>query len=139
MLNIPSVFPQFFTYSAVAPLILRLALGVIFVAHGYPKLFKNFSGTVQFFESINIKPAKFFAVLTGVSEFFGGLALILGIFTQIAALLIAAVMVVATIYVKKIKFKKGLVDGYELDLILLAAALSILFLGPGALSIDLPL
>lgn len=139
MLNIPSVFPQFFTYSALAPLILRLALGVIFVAHGYPKLFKNFGGTVQFFESINIKPAKFWVVIVGVSEFFGGLALILGIFTQIAALLIAAVKVVATVYVKKIKFKKGLVNGYEFDLILLAASLALVFLGPGAFAFDLPL
>lgn len=139
MLNIPSVFPQFFTYSALAPLILRLVLGVIFVRHGYPKLFKNFSGTVQFFESINIKPAKFFAVIVGISEFFGGLALILGIFTQIAALLIAAVMIVDAVYVKKIKFKKGLIDGYELDLILLAAALALVFLGPGVFAFDLPL
>lgn len=135
----PSIFPQLFNYSELSPFILRIAVGVIFIAHGYPKLFKNFSGTAQFFESVGLKPSKYLAIIVGVSEFFGGIALILGFFTQIAALLIAFVMLVAMIYVKKIKFKKGLVDGYEFDLILFAAALALLFLGPGAFAIDLPL
>lgn len=134
-----SIFPNLFNYSQIAPFILRIAVGVIFVAHGYPKLFKNFGSTVQFFESIKLKPSKYLAVIVGVSEFFSGIALILGFFTQIAALLIAIIMLVAMVYVKKIKFKKGLVDGYEFDLILFAAALSLVFLGPGAFAIDLPL
>lgn len=134
-----SIFPQFLNYEQIGPLILRLAIGIIFVAHGYPKLFKNFSSTAKFFESLGLKPAKFFTIIVGVSEFFGGIALILGFLTQIAAILIAITMLVAMVYVKKIKFKKGLVDGYELDLILLAAALALIFLGPGAFAIDLPL
>lgn len=134
-----SIFPQLFNYSELAPFILRVTVGVIFIAHGYPKLFKNFGGTVQFFGSIGLKPAKYLAIIVGVSEFFGGIALFLGFFTQIAALLISIVMLVAMVYVKKIKFKKGLVDGYELDLILFAAALALVFLGPGAFAIDLPL
>lgn len=135
----PSIFPGLFAYEQLAPLILRLAVGIIFIFHGYPKLFKNFSGTTQFFESVNIKPAKLFTAVVGLTEFFGGVALILGFFTQVAALLIATIMLVAMVYVKKIKFKKELVDGYELDLILFAAALALLFLGPGAFAIDLPL
>lgn len=134
-----SIFPQLFAYDQLAPLFLRFAIGVIFIAHGYPKLFKNFSGTAQFFESVGLKPAKFWVIIVGVSEFFGGLALIIGFLTQIAALLIAITMLVAMVYVKKIKFKKGLVDGYEFDLILFAVALALLFLGPGAFAIDLPL
>lgn len=134
-----SIFPQLFAYDQLAPLFLRLAIGVIFIAHGYPKLFKNFSGTAQFFESVGLKPAKFWVIIVGISEFFGGLALIIGFLTQIAALLIAITMFVAMVYVKKIKFKKGLVDGYEFDLILFAAALALLFLSPGAFAIDLPL
>lgn len=134
-----SVFPNLFNYSGLAPFILRVALGVIFIAHGYPKLFKNFSGTAQFFESIGLKPAKYLTIIVGISEFFGGIALILGFLTQIAAILIAITMFVAIVYVKKIKFKKGLVDGYELDLILFASALALIFLGPGAFAIDLPL
>ena len=135
----PSVFPQLFAFDQLAPFILRLVLGIIFIVHGYPKLFKSFGQTVGFFESIGIKPAKFWVLIVGVAEFFGGIALLAGFLTQIAAALIAINMLVATIYVKKIKFKKGLVDGYEFDLILLAAALALLFLGPGAFSIDLPL
>jgi len=136
---VPSVFPQLFAFSELTPFILRVVLGIIFIVHGYPKLFKAYSQTVQFFESISIKPAKFWVFVVGAVEFFGGIALIVGFLTQIAAALIAINMLVATIYVKKIKFKKGLVDGYEFDLILLAAALALLFLGPGAFSIDLPL
>jgi|SRR3989344_6941910 len=133
-----SVFPQLFAYEQLAPLILRLVLGIIFIAHGYPKLFKNFGATVDFFGSVGLKPAKFLVIIVAVSEFFGGIALVLGFLTQIAALLITMVMLVAMVYVKKIKFKKGLVDGYEFDLILFAAALALLFLGPGAFAIDLP-
>lgn len=135
----PSIFPQLFAYEQLAPLILRLAVGIIFIAHGYPKLFKNFSATAQFFESVNIKPAKLFVAVVGLTEFFGGIALILGFFTQIAALLIGVIMLVAIVYVKKIKFKQKLVEGYEFDLILLAATLTLIFLGPGAFAIDLPL
>lgn len=133
-----SIFPQLFTYSEIAPLLLRLALAVIFIAHGYPKLFKNFQGTADFFGSVGLKPAKFWAIVVGISEFFGGIFLLIGFLTQISAILMSIIMLTA-IYVKKFKFKKGLTEGYEFDLILLAAALSLLFLGPGAFSIDLPL
>src|SRR3989338_8964949 len=136
MLNI---FPDLLSYSFFAPFLLRVVLGLVFIAHGYPKLFGGFTQTVGFFESVGIKPAKFWVFVVGAVEFFGGVALVVGFLTQIAAALIAINMLVATIYVKKIKFKKGLVDGYEFDLILLAAALALLFLGPGAFSIDLPL
>lgn len=133
-----SVFPQLFAFSELAPFILRVVLGIIFVVHGYPKLFKAFSQTIKFFESIGIKPAKFWVLIVGISEFFGGIFLLTGFLTQISAGLIAIVRLVA-IYVKVRKFKKGLIDGYEFDLILLAAALALILLGPGAFSIDLPL
>jgi len=134
-----SIFPQLFVYDQLAPLILRLAVGIIFVAHGYPKLFKNFGATADFFGSVGLKPAKFWVAVVGISEFFGGILLLIGFLTQIAALLIAITMLVAMIYVNKIKFKKSLISGYELDLILFAAAFALIFLGPGAFAIDLPL
>lgn len=115
---------------------MRLALGAIFIAHGYPKLFKDFTGTVAFFESVRIKPAKFWVIVTGLAELAGGILLILGLFTQVAAMAIAIVMIVAIV---KVKFKMGLVGGYELDLALLAMAIALIFLKPGFFSIDLPL
>lgn len=131
-----SIFPQLFTYQQIAPLILRVVLGIIFLVHGYPKFFKQFSGTVQFFDSVGIRPAKFWVFVVGAVEFFGGIALILGIFTQIAAGLIAVNMLVAILKVKK---AQGFAGGYEFDLILMAAAISLLFLGPGIFAFDLPL
>ena len=133
MLNL---FPALLDYSNFGPLILRLVLGLVFVAHGYPKLFGGFSQTVGFFESVGIKPGKFWVFVVGAVEFFGGIALVLGFATQLAALLIAINMVVA---MAKVKFKIGFVNGYEFDLILLAAALSLTLTGAGAFAIDLPL
>ncbi len=133
MLNL---FPGFLDYGFFAPLLLRLIVGLIFVAHGYPKLFGGFSQTAGFFESVGIKPAKFWVFVVGVVEFFGGIALIVGFATQLAALLIAIDMLVA---IWKVKAKQGFVGGYEFDLTLLVAALSLVLTGAGAYAIDLPL
>lgn len=131
-----SVFPQLFTYQEVAPVILRAVLGVAFMLHGYPKLFGGFRATTQFFSSAGIKPAKFWVAVVGIVELFGGIALLLGLFTQVAALLIAINMTGALLLVKR---KQGFVGGYELDLAFLAMALTLLLLGPGFWSIDFPL
>jgi len=112
-------------------LILRLAVGLIFVAHGWDKFseMEGMGGTITFFAQLGM-PA-FFAYVTATVEIVAGLALIIGIYTDLAALLLAMVMVVALVYVKMVTFKLGLLGGYELDLILLAASLTIMFVGPG--------
>ena len=71
----------------------------------------------------------------GILEFFGGIALILGFLTQVVAALIAVEMVATTIF-SKTKLGKKLVLGYELDLAYLVIALLVLFVGPGAWSVD---
>lgn len=133
-----SLFPQLLDFEMLGPVFLRIGLAVVFMAHGYPKLFKkeNFLGTAQFFESINIKPGKFWVIVVGVVEFFGGILLIVGLFTQLVALLLAVDMLVAIL---KVNFKKGLVGGYEFELILLLSALVLVVLGAGVFSLDLPL
>ena len=133
MLNI---FPDLLSYSFFAPFILRVVLGLVFVVHGYPKLFGGVSQTAGWLDSIGIKPGKFWAFVIGAVEFFGGIALILGFATQIAAALIAINMLVA---IWKVKFKMGFVNGYEFDLVLLIVALSLVLTGAGAFAIDLPL
>jgi len=132
----PSVFPDLLAFKLYAPLILRLVLGIIFIVHGYPKLFKDFAGTVGWFDSVGIKPAKFWVLIVGITEFFGGIALIIGFATQLAAALIAINMVGAIVLVKR---KMGFVNGYEFDLALLAMALALVFSGSGFYAIDLPL
>ena len=132
----PSIFPQLFIYSGIGLFVFRVVLGIVFIVHGYPKLFKNFSQTVGFFESIGIRPGNVWVFIVGAVEFFGGIALVLGFATQLAAALIVVNMVVAIV---KVKFKQGFVSGYEFDLALLAMAAALMVTGPGAFAIDLPL
>ena len=70
---------------AYANLLLRIPVGLIFIAHGAQKLFgvlggPAIHGTAQFLEQIGIFPGVFWAVVVGFVEFFGGIAVILGIF-----------------------------------------------------------
>lgn len=119
----------------LAHFILRVVLGALFVAHGYPKLFKNFSGVAGWFDSIGLKPGKFWALVVGLGEFFGGLLFILGAWVQPVGILLAVVMLVA---MWKAKWGKvGLTDqgGWELDLIYLVAALALVFMGGGVYSL----
>lgn len=71
----------------------------------------------------------------GVVEFFGGLALVLGILTPIVALLSALWMLSTTSFAIN-KLKKKYMGGYELDITLFSAALALALLGSGAYSID---
>lgn len=109
-------------------LLLRLAVGVIFLAHGWAK-FGDMASTVGFFSQLGLPPV--FAYIVAAVEFLGGIALIVGVYTDLAALLLAIVMVVALVYVKMITLKVGLMGGYEFDLALLASLLAIIFIGPG--------
>jgi len=131
----PSIFPELFTYQEIAPFLIRLVLAAVFIAHGYPKLFSSYEATVRFFELEGVRPAKFWVVVVGVAEFFGGILLLVGLFIQIAAALITVVMIGAILFVKR---RHGFAGGYEFDLALLVLALSLLVLGPGILSLDIP-
>lgn len=129
---------QFLVYGDFAPLVLRLVLGLAFIVHGYPKLFNREAriGTAGWFDSIGIRPGKFWIVVSGVAEFFGGVALILGFYTQIAAALIAINMLVAMWKAKWGKTGFTAQGGWELDLAYLAMAAALIFLGAGAWGID---
>jgi putative oxidoreductase len=76
-----------------------------------------------------------FAVLFSLLEFFGGIALILGLLTQVVAVLFVLEMVATTIFAKT-KLQKKFALGYELDVAYAAFALVIALLGPGGLSVD---
>jgi len=81
----------------LALLILRLALGVIFVYHGYPKLFTQTHDTMGKF--VHMGFPGYFAFLAGVIEFFGGAMLIVGLFTRIAGLFLFVEMLIALVQV----------------------------------------
>lgn len=109
-------------------LLLRLSVGAIFFVHGWAK-FSDMASTITFFSGLGMPAIAAYAV--AAIEVLGGLALIIGIYTDLAALLLAIIMVVALVYVKMITFKLGLLGGYELDLALLGGLLTILFVGTG--------
>ena len=132
------MFGYLYLYQDIGLLVLRLALGSAFIVHGYPKLFKMFGGFAGWLDSIGIRPGKFWALVVGVVEFFGGIAIILGLFTQIAAALIAIDMLVAMAKVKwgQVGFVETEKSGWELDLIYLAASVVLLVSGAGNYAVD---
>jgi putative oxidoreductase len=117
-------------------LVLRLALGIIFLSHGYPKLAHIGSGMQGFFEQHGL-PGYFFYI-AAILETFGGALLILGLFTRAAALLLAIEMSVA---IWKVHSGGGYlaVHDYEFPLTLAAACFALATVGAGLLSVDHPL
>lgn len=118
----------------LALLLLRAALGVVFIYHGYPKLFGHTRQTMDAFAHTGFPP--YFAYLAGVTEFFGGCLLIVGLFTRIAGLLIAGEMAVALVQVHKILEDPRAVHNYEFPLVLAVAAFALASLGAGLISFD---
>ncbi len=111
------------------------------MAHGAQKLFGWFGGyglegTGQWMASIGIEPGYLMALLAGSGEFFGGLALLIGLLTRPAALVTAFTMIVAilTVHIGNGLFMSN--NGYEFGLALLAASVSLLISGGGNLSAD---
>lgn len=115
-------------------LIIRLALGLVFLAHGIQK-FTDLAGVEGFFESVGIPAPGAMAVIVALVEALGGLAIIFGVGMRIAAALIAIVMVVAIVTVK---FSAGFFGGYELDLVLLLVAIGLILAHPGEFAIQKP-
>ncbi|WP_431953040.1 DoxX family protein [Nocardia lijiangensis] len=120
-------------------LVLRLALGLTMAAHGAQKLFGWFDGagldrTAKFFESQGYPASQAAAVLAGVSEGFGGLALALGLLTPLAAASILGVMINATAF----KWGGGFFSakGIEYELLLIFSSVTIALAGPGRFSVD---
>ncbi len=136
----------FATDDSAATMILRLVLAIVFFAHGAQKMLGwfggyGFSGTMGFFTGAMHIPA-LFAFLAIAAEFFGGLGLLLGFLTRIAAFGIAVNMLVAIAMVHSaVGFfinwngtQHG--EGYEFHLLVLAMTAFLMIRGAGALSVD---
>ena len=117
-------------------LVLRVALGIIFFSHGYPKLIHFGAGMQGFFIQHGLPG--YFVYISAVLEVFGGVLLVLGVFTRGAALLLAIEMGIA---IWKVHSANGYlaVHDYEFPLSLLAGCLALTTVGAGMLSIDYPL
>lgn len=121
--------------------LLRIITGLTFMAHGSQKLFGMFGGhglaaTGQWMESIGLAPGYLMALMAGGAEFFGGLALVIGLLVRPAA---AALIVLATVAVFSVHWVNGFfitANGYEYAMMLGIISATLLIEGAGKLSLD---
>lgn len=121
-------------------LLVRLVLGAVFTAHGYPKLFQPTEQMFQLFGNIGFPPWTVY--VAGVVEFFGGLLLVIGLYTRVAAFFLSGQMAVAFL---KVHYPSTLAKGHlaflgsgtdEYPLVLCVVAFLLLTTGAGAISVD---
>ncbi|MGK0701266.1 DoxX family protein [Priestia flexa] len=126
---------------SIGLLLIRLVIGLSFMAHGAQKLFGWFGGhglkgTGGWFESIGMKPGVRMALIAGLLELVGGALFAVGFLTPLAALMIAGTMLIAIIKVHGPNGYWSTQNGYEYNLTLLVVAISIAIIGPGYYAID---
>jgi putative oxidoreductase len=125
----------------IGRLLLRLTVGSLFVGHGTQKLFGWFGGhgldaTGNMFESLGMRPGQRNAVAAGVAEAGGGAGIALGLATPLSAAVLTSTMLTA---VNRVHLKNGpwaANGGYEYNIVLIAAVLALVEVGPGELSLD---
>ena len=122
-------------------LLLRVVVGAVMAAHGVQKLFGWFGGyglkgTGGFFDQLGFRPGIAFAAAAGLSEFLGGLLLVLGLFTPLGAAAVLGAMIVASVGVH---LKSGFFatnNGIELPFLYGLVSLGLIFIGAGKYSLD---
>jgi putative oxidoreductase len=126
-------------------LILRLAMGIIFLVHGWPKLnpnspMKGAAGFGGFLKQMGVPLPTFFAWVVALLETVGAVLLVLGLGTRLLAVGFAIDMLVATFVAKrgfmKAPFMAQQATGWEFEFALLAASLALLFTGAGSIALD---
>ena len=117
-------------------LLIRVALGVVMIAHGAQKLFTfGYPGVVGGFTQMGMPMPGISAALIIAAELGGGILMLAGLFTRFAGAAFAFAMAVAAV---KVHLAAGffMPNGYEFTMMLAAAALGIVLTGPGRFSID---
>ena len=114
-------------------LVLRVVLGVIMLAHGYGKVFGGLHKHVEVVASLGMPG--WLAYLSAAAEFLGGILLVIGLITRLAAVAVCINMLVA---IFKVHLHNGLLGqgGYQFPLSLAAMAFAIIFTGAGPISLD---
>lgn len=136
-----SIFPTLLSYNMLVPLIFRLIGGIIFIYFGYATIVSFGKTTLEESEPTpeisEAKNGKIWLWILSLIEIFGGILLLAGLFTQIASLTLSVLIILGmTKKYKKIVNNLSFSSGFWFMLLLATA--SLLFLGPGFYSIDLP-
>jgi putative oxidoreductase len=133
------LFPEAAELSEWGLLALRIAVGVVFIVHGWPKI-TGARGMAAALGGGEAKPA-LVGMLTvqGLVEVGGGVLLILGVLTQ-AVVVAFGIIMIGAIFLKMTRWKTGFMaqqtTGWEFDLVLLAASILLFFTGPGSIAIQ---
>ncbi len=130
-------FPDLLAFGLIAPLLLRIALGVMFFDFGWSKLRRQRAEKAALFESFGFRPGARYALVLGIVEMVVGALLIVGLYTQLAALA-AALISAAVLYLKK-KYGDRWPHDRRFFLLLFIISLSLLFSGAGFFAFDVPL
>ena len=120
---------MFFGYGGLALLVLRIVLGAIFIVHGWPKV-SDLKKNAHVFQEMGFRPGVFWGTLAALLEFFGGIALVFGLFVGPLAFLYAIQF--AVILVWRVAKGDRFWGGWEFDLLIFAALLVLLGAGAGA-------
>ena len=121
----------FAPYRDYSLFVLRLFVGGVFITHGSLKLFSGLNSFARFLQQYGVPSPDFMATLVAAVEFLGGIALILGLGTRTAAILLTIVMIVA---MATVTLKAGFAGGYDINLALLGGLLALLLAGPGKIA-----
>ena len=109
-------------------LLVRFLFGVLFIYGDGWKKIKDIKSTIKMFSEMGFKPGVFWGTFIALLETVGAILLILGIYTHLFAALFGAMMITAIIWKKKIG---KIWEAYELDVVILALALTIMSVGSG--------
>lgn len=133
-----SLFPSLLDFQMLGTFALRVTLGLIFVYFWYEKVTHQRSERIHFFEKLGMKPAVLYFSLTAYTEGIAGALLVVGLWTQGAAIATGALMFLASIvkFFKPSALPRNTIEFY---IILAVASFTLLFLGAGAFAFDLPL
>jgi putative oxidoreductase len=119
----------------VGLLILRLGIGVMFLAHGKQKIFGGMEGFSGMIKELGFTPVLFWASLAGYTELIGGILLILGVAPRISAGMLFILIVVAAL---KVHLAKGFFlssGGFEYTFVIACACLAIILSGAGKIAL----
>ena len=130
-------FPELLTYSLLAPFILRLVVGFIFLDLGKFTLQNERGSWLTSFKTLRIPKPDIAVKIFGIVEIVCGVMLLVGVYTQIAALILA-IFVLIEAYIEY-KDESILKRNFVFYVTILAILISLLLSGAGAFAVDIPL